>query len=784
MAWRLPEYEPMNQLGSGSTGAVVMSRDRATGTVVAIKYLSKEVFGLPDFGERFRAEAAVLASIENRHLAQVYEYVEGPDSAAIVMELVDGVSLRQLIGNGIALAPESALYVVKDALLGLAEVHRRGVVHRDVKPENLMVASTGTTKVVDVGIAARFRRSAPAPGNPRYLAPELWLGRPATPASDVYAATATLLECLTGEPPLTTDGKMLGRAGLAADEEIAALLPADLADSVRRLVTRGLAFQPGNRPADASAMLGELESAALRAYGPGWEQVGRSRLLSRIAGTDRTQHVAAVTTPARSARTKHVLVAVGLTIALGAGFLAITHGTLFSGTSAAANPNVGATPVFTHVPIASPGPVVPVPSPTGPNPDTIKPQAPTGLHVTGRSRTAVSLDWNPAQDNDRVVGYIISRGGHRVGTSYLPGYTDIGLAINTKYEFTVTAFDAAGNISPNSSVVFGTTLMARDSAPPSVPAGLHSTGRNTTSIVLAWSPSRDNTGVAGYDVYRDGAHVASVTRPYFRDTKLTAATTHTYAVRAFDTSNNASANSPAIMVRTLTAPDKTPPSVPTGVDAVATSVSTINVTWLASTDNVGVIGYNVYRDHSAKPIATVQAPALSFTDEALAPGTTHWYTVSAFDAAGKESAHSTPAQKATTQDQPPPPPPPVTPPPAPVTTSVKMTIDKTDCSVTIEATVTVTGPMVVSLHYTATGGIDGSKSVTFTDGGSQTVTLNTVVVTSDGSASVTDDVSGLTDSQGWSAPECVPPPPPPPDPDPTVTPDPGDSVSIQDNTGD
>ena len=153
----------------------------------------------------FRAEAEVLASLDDPNVVRLYEYVESPAGAAIVMELVDGVSLREILARQGKTTAEAALVVLQGSLLGLAAAHRRGVVHRDYKPENVLINGDGASKLTDFGIAARAGDRPIAAGTLAYAPPEQFGGSPATPASDVYAATATFYECLTGQPPFTGD---------------------------------------------------------------------------------------------------------------------------------------------------------------------------------------------------------------------------------------------------------------------------------------------------------------------------------------------------------------------------------------------------------------------------------------------------------------------------------------------------------------------------------------------------------------------------------------------------
>src|ERR1700691_2620686 len=153
--WKVPGYTELRTLGSGGFGEVVLARDDASGALVAVKYLRRELLEDPGFAAMFRAEARVLASLDDPHVVRLYEYVESPSGAAIVMELVDGVSLREILAGQGATTAEAALVVLQWSLLGLAAAHRRGVVHRDYKPENVLIDGAGVSKLTDFGIAAR-----------------------------------------------------------------------------------------------------------------------------------------------------------------------------------------------------------------------------------------------------------------------------------------------------------------------------------------------------------------------------------------------------------------------------------------------------------------------------------------------------------------------------------------------------------------------------------------------------------------------------------------------------
>ncbi len=163
---------------------------------------------------------------------------------------------------------------MQGSLLGLAAAHRRGIVHRDYKPENVLVNGHGDSKLTDFGIAARAGAESVAAGTLMYAPPEQFAGAPASPAGDVYAATATFYECLTGRPPFTgeTTERLLY-------QHLAEPVPLDpVPEPLRPLVAAGMAKEPENRPADATAFVTALAAIASRAYGPDWAERGRSHL--------------------------------------------------------------------------------------------------------------------------------------------------------------------------------------------------------------------------------------------------------------------------------------------------------------------------------------------------------------------------------------------------------------------------------------------------------------------------------------------------------------------------
>ncbi len=312
--WNVPGYTELKELGSGGFGSVVLARHDASGTPVAIKYLRADLLTDPEFARMFRAEAEVLASLDDSNVVRLYEYIESPLGAAIVMELVNGVSLREILLNQGATTAEAALVVLQGSLLGLAAAHQRGVVHRDYKPENVLVNGDGVSKLTDFGISARAGDRPMPAGTLAYAPPEQFAGSPATPASDVYAATATFYECLAGQPPFT--GKT---AEVLMYQHMAEPVPLDpVPEPLRPLVIAGMAKGPAG-PADRRSLVrqraagdrgGHLRPGlgAARAVPPGrgGPAAGAAVAVKRRAGDPRLRGGAGQPGPARPGGTDRI----------------------------------------------------------------------------------------------------------------------------------------------------------------------------------------------------------------------------------------------------------------------------------------------------------------------------------------------------------------------------------------------------------------------------------------------------------------------------------------------
>jgi serine/threonine-protein kinase len=278
--WRVPGYAEEAELGRGGSGRVVAAIERTSGDRVAVKYLAERLADDETFRAAFRGEAEILARLDVPHVAKVRRYVESADGAAIIMDLVGGVALRRILAEIGPASPRAALSVLSGSLHGLAAAHRAGIVHRDYKPENVMVDQAGSSMLVDFGIALRAGTPGHPAGTPGYAAPEQWTGAPASPAGDIYAAAVTFTECVTGTGP--PRGYPAPPEGAGDQSPAGTVTNGELGPRLAGLIARATAADPAARPADAGALLVELEEAAEDRYGAGWEEQGRADL-ARIA---------------------------------------------------------------------------------------------------------------------------------------------------------------------------------------------------------------------------------------------------------------------------------------------------------------------------------------------------------------------------------------------------------------------------------------------------------------------------------------------------------------------
>jgi serine/threonine-protein kinase len=256
-------YELVDLVATGGMGSVWRARDLLLGRTVAVKVLRSEFSGNETFLARFRAEAQHAAVLHHEGIAAVHDYGEVPSSdgggqlAYLVMELVDGEPLSALLDREGRLDPPRTLAILRQTAAALAAAHQAGVVHRDVKPGNLLVSADGRVTVTDFGIAwsaasVPLTQTGQVVGTAHYLSPEQAEGRQAGPASDVYALGMIAYECLAGRRAF--DGDNAVQIALRQIRDVPDPLPDDVPDAVRSLVGRMLVKDAAARFADGAAV--------------------------------------------------------------------------------------------------------------------------------------------------------------------------------------------------------------------------------------------------------------------------------------------------------------------------------------------------------------------------------------------------------------------------------------------------------------------------------------------------------------------------------------------------
>jgi serine/threonine-protein kinase len=295
----LPGYEIGGELGRGGWGVVLEGRHRQLQREVAIKQLPAAFASDPTVRARFVAEARVLASLDHPHVVPVFDYVENEDVCLLVMEKLPGGTVwKEFSTTGLTMP--SVCAIVMAACAGLNAAHAKGILHRDVKPENLMFSATRTLKVTDFGIAkvlagseTKATRAGEILGTPAYMAPEQVLNKQLTPATDVYAVGMMLYELLSGRLPFSQEDAMALLFCQLNDiptplREVAPSVPPKLA----AVTMRSLEKDPTARYATTEDLGVALGEAATEAWDPGWLQQSNVAVMA-------TGRMAAVTTQAQ-----------------------------------------------------------------------------------------------------------------------------------------------------------------------------------------------------------------------------------------------------------------------------------------------------------------------------------------------------------------------------------------------------------------------------------------------------------------------------------------------------
>ena len=278
VARALPAYELEEVVGVGGFGVVLAARHRKLGRRVAIKQLPRDFADDPALRRRFRSEARILATLDHPHIVPIHDYVEDESGLCLlVMEFLPGGTVAQRRTTE-GFTPQAACGVALATLSALHYAHGKGILHRDVKPDNLLFSANGVLKVTDFGIAkviggtaSLATRAGQVLGTAAFMAPEQALGQEPLPATDVYAAGTVLYELLAGRRPYSEDGNALGLLYRHVYEDPVPITevsntPLPIASAVMRALER----EPSQRYETADDFARALEEAALAAWGADW----------------------------------------------------------------------------------------------------------------------------------------------------------------------------------------------------------------------------------------------------------------------------------------------------------------------------------------------------------------------------------------------------------------------------------------------------------------------------------------------------------------------------------
>ena len=293
--------EFQEEAGRGAIGVVYRARDRRTGETVAVKVFGSATGAPCDPAEReaqqqrWRREADLLQSLSHPNIVAVRGWILDGEQAGLITEFVEGGSLERLLEERGALPVEQALTIVSQAARALAYAHGRGIVHRDVKPANLLLTADGTVKVTDFGVAAAPPESEPGvlEGTPAYMAPEQLLGQPGDARSDVYALGAVLYRCLTGRLPHRASSiRELTHRALHEEPEPPSRWRPGLAPDLEAACMTALARLPEQRFESGVAFARRLEEIAVPPAAPADDvrpphRTLRERALERTWSPDR-----------------------------------------------------------------------------------------------------------------------------------------------------------------------------------------------------------------------------------------------------------------------------------------------------------------------------------------------------------------------------------------------------------------------------------------------------------------------------------------------------------------
>jgi len=257
-------YRLEERIGVGGMGEVWRAVDEVLGRTVAVKVMLAGLLDEPGFVSRFLVEARAMASLNHPGVVAIHDYSSDANEAFLVMEYIEGEALSRTLARLGRLAPTATMDLVGQAAEALAAAHDRGIVHRDVKPANLLLRPDGTVVLTDFGIARAQAGTALTTagailGTPSYLAPEQVLGQPATARSDVYALGVVAYECLAGRRPFEAESPFA--VAMRRVREPPPQLGAEVPQAVRAVVARAIATDPDRRWPSAADLAAAARAA-------------------------------------------------------------------------------------------------------------------------------------------------------------------------------------------------------------------------------------------------------------------------------------------------------------------------------------------------------------------------------------------------------------------------------------------------------------------------------------------------------------------------------------------
>ncbi|MGI5239022.1 protein kinase domain-containing protein [Dactylosporangium sp. CA-139066] len=638
-------YEIARHIASGGMGDVWQGQDQVLGRTVAVKLLRTPT-GEPEFVERFRAEARTMATISHPGVVDVYDFGDDPAAGVyLVMKYIDGESLARTLEREGRLDAGTTMRLVAEAAEALHAAHDKGVMHRDVKPGNLLIRPDGTTVLTDFGIAraatATHRTSTGLLlGTASYIAPERAGGLPATAQSDLYSLGVVAYQCLAGRLPF--EGESLLQIALRHANDEPPPLPPDVPPAAREVVARCLAKDPADRwPSGAALTAAARHAMAAAPTRAEAAPSAGSAPYAEAAPSAGSAPFAEAAPSAGSAPFAEAAPSAGSApfaeAAPSAGSAPFAEAAPSAGSApfAEAAPSAGSAPFAQAAPSAGPAPLAdPVP-PAGPGPKRGR-----RLLVAGAATVVVAVavaavvllsSGPPPQATDQAAGVE-------------PGGTDAAAVggINGAPATSASPSPAASTPAsrPPAAPTLPVSLRPAPAGAPAAPTTLTATPVGATTIRLQWTDNSANE--TGFSILNGAvSRNAAANATTYNWDGLAPDTYMCFKVRAFNAAG-ASAYYPTAQdawtcATTLAGTGPTPP---TNLSATPAGPTSIRLQWTDnSSDETGFTVINGSASRNTSPNAT------SYTWDGLSPGTYMCFKVRAFNPSGV-SAYAPPSQDA------------------------------------------------------------------------------------------------------------------------------------------